>query len=190
MIFCICFYLGYAAPCRYDQYDRPILGYINMCPFILSTELDEAIESTISHEIAHALGFTSSTWANMRESDGITPRTPRNENGDVDESMMTCSNGESTLMKVPSNETTLWSGVLRNVPNSHALKTPAVLAAARKQAGCPTLMGAQLDNTPAHCMGSHLEERVYQGDLMTSIVDAKENRVSLVTLAVFEDMGW
>lgn len=29
--------LGYASPCKYDQFDRPILGHINYCPLAMAT---------------------------------------------------------------------------------------------------------------------------------------------------------
>lgn len=183
--------LGYAYPCKFDQWDRPILGYINMCPSALATASDEVVFNTVSHELAHALGFTSSTWANMRESDGVTPRTERNEEGDVEKTTATCYDGRSSLEKTPSS-TTLWQGGMRGVDNSFVLSTPALAAAARDQASCPSLVGAPLENTPttaSTCFPTHFEQRVYDGELMAPAIGSSAS-TSRMTLSAFEDMGW
>ncbi|VDO86000.1 unnamed protein product [Schistosoma curassoni] len=58
--------------------DRPILGYVNVCPGKLKIEYPENRYSLgiFTHEIAHALGFSSSSFAFMRFPNG-TERTPR-----------------------------------------------------------------------------------------------------------------
>ena len=52
--------LAYASACQRDQYDRPIFGYINFCPYAVpnaTTSTRYAVSiSTAQHELTHVLG--------------------------------------------------------------------------------------------------------------------------------------
>lgn len=57
--------LAYASACQRDQFDRPILGGINFCPYSVptSTASDSTFNMmlfTTMHELTHALGMTMS----------------------------------------------------------------------------------------------------------------------------------
>jgi hypothetical protein len=72
--------MAYAATCQRDQYDRPVLGAINICPNEIDvTQLDAQLV-VVLHEMAHALVFSASSWPLFRDMDADrTPRTPRDE---------------------------------------------------------------------------------------------------------------
>ena len=71
--------LAYASTVQRDQYDRPTWARINFCPNFINTAASAYNEqlSTAVHELNHALGFSSTSWPLWRQSDGVTPRTPR-----------------------------------------------------------------------------------------------------------------
>ena len=75
--------LAYATTCQRDQYDRPTWARINLCPLALNAtnaDLYAAQLRTVVHELAHALGFSSSSWPLFRATDAArTPLTPRDE---------------------------------------------------------------------------------------------------------------
>lgn len=64
--------------------------------------------------------------------------------------------------------------------------------AARTHFGCADLAGAELENqdtTPCALQGSHWEQRVFNGEVMTPF-STHTSFVSSVTLATLEDSGW
>ena len=77
--------LAYAAACQQESsLDRPVAGFINICPekvtaSELRTSYNEVL-ATIKHEIFHALGFSPSLYAFFRSKSGA-PLTPRLKNG-------------------------------------------------------------------------------------------------------------
>eukprot|EP00946_MAST-07B_sp_MAST-7B-sp1_P005228 g5228.t1 len=191
---------AYAYTCRWDQYDRPILGYMNFCPKAMgqSDEMDDALKLlTIKHEIAHALGFNAETFALMRERDGKTPRTSREGGGNigpVPETSITCADGSIKSVRAPA-ESTVWRGTIsgRGITNAFKLATPTVVAAARQYFGCSTMNGVELENTPTSsgaCFGSHWEQRVLDGEAMAAQVTDASSKFSELTFAAFHDMGF
>lgn len=75
--------VAYAAACQQEMTtDRPVAGFINVCPNKLSNKSPDDLEllSTIKHEIYHALGFSPSLFAFYRNSTG-SPLTERLANG-------------------------------------------------------------------------------------------------------------
>ena len=183
--------LGYAHACRFDQYDRPIMGFINFCPGAMHGKSLGTASVTAAHELAHALGFSSYTWARMRKEDGRTPRTLRDKDGKpLIVPGITCANGQKMDdQRYPSG--TLQSGSVRNNPNAFRLITPHVKATARQHYGCDTLAGAELENNPtgAGCWGSHWDQRVLHDELMAPI-GGRTAVLSSFTLSAFADMGW
>jgi hypothetical protein len=70
--------MAYAATCQRDQFDRPVLGAINICPNQIDVNSLDAQLMVVLHELAHALVFSASSWPLFRLSDANrTPRTPR-----------------------------------------------------------------------------------------------------------------
>ncbi|KFO33103.1 Leishmanolysin-like peptidase [Fukomys damarensis] len=75
--------ISYAAYCQQEaETDRPIAGYANLCPNMISTQPQEFIGmlSTVKHEIIHALGFSAGLFAFYRDKDG-NPLTSRFADG-------------------------------------------------------------------------------------------------------------
>ena len=100
--------IAYASTCQRDQNDRPILGHANFCPSQLSTAASDWDEqrATAVHELLHALGFSSDSWALFRRDDG-TPYTARHAHGDgVPTASYTCPGADGTVadVRVPSAE--------------------------------------------------------------------------------------
>ena len=77
--------LAYGSACQQESaLDRPVVGFINICPEKvtadeLKTSYSEVL-ATIKHEIFHALGFAPSLYAFFRNQSG-EPLTPRSSNG-------------------------------------------------------------------------------------------------------------
>lgn len=185
--------LGYAHACRYDQNDRPILGFINFCPKAVGPAKDDSAISTAAHELGHALGFSAGTWPEMRMKDGVTPRTPRDDTGRPKQDAIKCWNGQDgSSDERPAAANTLKRVTSRGNPNTFTLVTPSVREEARKHFGCDTLEGAELENQPTgsgSCWGSHWEQRILNNELM-SPVGGNSAVLSRTTLAAFNDMGW
>ena len=74
--------VAYAISCQRDgATDRPTWGRANVCPNVISAYVNDVATATnvLTHEIFHALGFTSDSWPLFRYGDAAaTPRTPRN----------------------------------------------------------------------------------------------------------------
>ena len=73
--------IAYAAACQQEEsLDRPIAGYLNVCPGRISKRKADGAEllATLKHEMFHALGFSPSLYAFYRDEDGepLTPRLP------------------------------------------------------------------------------------------------------------------
>ena len=61
--------VAYAAHCQQEvEFDRPIAGHMNICPksIVNGTKEIEGLESTVKHELLHALGFSMSLFAFFR----------------------------------------------------------------------------------------------------------------------------
>ncbi|KAF7234042.1 hypothetical protein EG68_09422 [Paragonimus skrjabini miyazakii] len=184
--------LAYASACRIESgLDRPVLGYVNLCPHSLKLTYPEVeiSYSTVVHELAHGLGFNPVLYAFMRDENGI-PRTSRNP-----------STGLPSLGKnergifIPDSNTV--STIARKWMSSQGvfkrwvtvLKTPNVLKAARKHFSCPTLEGVDLENQGgAGTDSAHFEKRVVQDEIMAGSI-GKHGFVSILTLSYFLDTG-
>eukprot|EP00937_MAST-01D_sp_MAST-1D-sp2_P003096 g3096.t1 len=195
--------LAYAAQCGRDQFDRPVVGYTNFCPKMLSIaskDWDEQL-STAVHEIGHALGFAADSLAYFRAPDG-TPLTPRDNTGLPEMRTFDCPGAAGRRrLRLPACA----GPGCGSVPKWPVLKfatergvrvvkvvTPHVKRVVREFFNCSTLDGAELENqhTSARaCFGSHWEERLFNTDLM-SPVSSKFTVYSALTLAFLEDSGW
>ncbi|XP_030065551.1 leishmanolysin-like peptidase isoform X2 [Microcaecilia unicolor] len=75
--------VAYAAYCQLEaKMDRPIAGYANLCPNMISTQAQEFVGmlSTVKHEILHALGFSAGLFAFYYDDNG-NPWTTRHATG-------------------------------------------------------------------------------------------------------------
>ena len=75
--------VAYAAVCQQEEIlDRPIAGYLNVCPNNISSRKADGAEllASLKHEIFHALGFSPSLYAFYRDANG-EPLTPRSSTG-------------------------------------------------------------------------------------------------------------
>jgi hypothetical protein len=70
--------LAYASACQRDQFDRPVLAVINVCPNQIVPANYEFTLGVVLHELGHTFGFTADSWPLFRQNDANrTPRTPR-----------------------------------------------------------------------------------------------------------------
>ncbi|XP_074186614.1 leishmanolysin-like peptidase isoform X2 [Rhinolophus sinicus] len=183
--------ISYAAYCQQEaKMDRPIAGYANLCPNMISTQPQEFIGmlSTVKHEIIHALGFSAGLFAFYHDKDG-NPLTSRSEDGlpPFNYSLGLYQWSDKVVRKVER----LWD-VRDNkiVPHTvYLLVTPRVVDEARKHFNCPVLEGMELENQGG--MGTelnHWEKRLLENEAMTG--SHTQNRVlSRITLALMEDTG-
>ena len=183
--------LAYAWQCIRDQYDRPVVGYANFCPSAVSSASSawDKQYATAVHEILHALGFASDSWALFRYADG-TPRTPRDSSGLPAQVSATCTDGTTQTIRAPSSNTLAVATVNGIVTNT--LVTPRVVSVARDIFGCATLSGGRLENQPTSsgsCYGSHWEQRYFMNEMMAS-TSSHHAAFSPMTLAAMEDSGW
>ncbi|KAJ6665457.1 hypothetical protein lerEdw1_003298 [Lerista edwardsae] len=183
--------IAYAAYCQLEaDVDRPIAGYANLCPSMISTQPQEFVGmlSTVKHEIIHALGFSAGLFAFYHDDDG-KPFTTRHADGlpAFNESLGVYQ----WSTKVVRNAVRLWDvrddKTLRH--NVFLLVTPKVVEEARKHFDCPILEGMELENQGG--MGTelnHWEKRLLENEAMTG--SHTQNRVfSRITLALMEDTG-
>ncbi|XP_060784836.1 leishmanolysin-like peptidase isoform X1 [Neoarius graeffei] len=184
--------VAYAAYCQLEaDLDRPIAGYANLCPNMISTQPQEfeGMLSTVKHEIMHALGFSAGLFAFYHDDDG-KPLTPRFASG------LPAFNESLGLYqwsdKVIKRATRLWDirggHMIRH--EVHLMVTPRVVEEARRHFKCPILEGMELENQGG--MGTelnHWEKRLLENEAMTG--SHTQNRVfSRITLAIMEDTGW
>uniref|UniRef100_A0A673SMS5 Leishmanolysin-like peptidase n=1 Tax=Suricata suricatta TaxID=37032 RepID=A0A673SMS5_SURSU len=184
--------ISYAAYCQQEaKMDRPIAGYANLCPNMISTQPQEftGMLSTVKHEIIHALGFSAGLFAFYHDKDG-NPLTSRFADGlpPFNYSLGLYQWSDKVVRKVER----LWN-VRDNkiVPHTvYLLVTPRVVDEARKHFNCPILEGMELENQGG--MGTelnHWEKRLLENEAMTG--SHTQNRVfSRITLALMEDTGW
>uniref|UniRef100_A0A8C2E0D5 Leishmanolysin-like peptidase n=1 Tax=Cyprinus carpio TaxID=7962 RepID=A0A8C2E0D5_CYPCA len=184
--------VAYAAYCQLEsELDRPIAGYANLCPNMISTQHQEfeGMLSTVKHEIIHALGFSAGLFAFYHDDDG-KPLTPRSASG------LPAYNESLGLYqwsdKVIKRATRLWDirggHMVRHTV--HLLATPRVVEEARRHFNCPILEGMELENQGgAGTEFNHWEKRLLENEAMTG--SHTQNRVfSRITLAIMEDTGW
>eukprot|EP00747_Dinoflagellata_sp_TGD_P181540 gnl/TRDRNA2_/TRDRNA2_35410_c0_seq2.p1 gnl/TRDRNA2_/TRDRNA2_35410_c0~~gnl/TRDRNA2_/TRDRNA2_35410_c0_seq2.p1 ORF type:complete len:901 (-),score=109.59 gnl/TRDRNA2_/TRDRNA2_35410_c0_seq2:63-2765(-) len=75
---------GYASWCVKDQCDRPTFAFVNLCKGELSLKAEDVDTqvTTMVHELAHALAFSSTLYRYFRKQDGSPIFARRAENPD------------------------------------------------------------------------------------------------------------
>ncbi|KAJ1175772.1 hypothetical protein NDU88_001057 [Pleurodeles waltl] len=184
--------VAYAAYCQLEsEMDRPIAGYANLCPHMISTQPQEFVGmlSTVKHEIIHALGFSAGLFAFYYDDNG-KPLTARHPNGlpPFNDSLGLYQWSENVVRKAVRMWDVRGTKLLRH--EVFLLVTPRVVAEAQKHFNCPVLEGMELENQGG--MGTelnHWEKRLLENEAMTG--SHTQNRVfSRITLALMEDTGW
>ena len=164
--------LAYAAPCCRDaRTDRPIAGYVAVCPELVSSIARELhgdkerreVVVTLLHEVTHIIAFSHTTMNTFRDEQGA----PRVDRG---------------LHNAPTRDIMRKSGLL---------ETPAVAEAARRHFGCANLTGALLDKSKHNARFSHWDRAPLYAEYMEPYTQSfLPSTVSNMTLALFHDSGW
>ncbi|XP_035265094.1 leishmanolysin-like peptidase isoform X1 [Anguilla rostrata] len=184
--------VAYAAYCQLEsELDRPIAGYANLCPSMISTQPQEFVGmlSTVKHEIIHALGFSAGLFAFYHDDNG-KPLTQRYASGlpPFNESLGLYQWSDKVVRKASRLWDIRGNRMLRH--EVHLLVTPRVVEEARRHFDCPILEGMELENQGG--LGTefnHWEKRLLENEAMTG--SHTQNRVfSRITLAIMEDTGW
>ncbi|KRZ74122.1 Leishmanolysin-like peptidase [Trichinella papuae] len=185
--------VAYAAHCQMESIlNRPIAGYMNICPHAVSAEEKdhEALFSTMKHEILHALGFSAALFAYFRDDQG-RPLTPRNEFGTpaiFNNKFGFYQPSEAVVKTVVRSDWLVRSGVVNHTV--HLLVTPRVKLEVQRHFNCSQLEGAELENqgTVGTVFG-HWEKRLFENEAMTG-THTQNPVYSRLTLALMEDTGW
>nr|XP_043874736.1 leishmanolysin-like peptidase isoform X1 [Solea senegalensis] len=205
--------VAYAAYCQLEaELDRPIAGYANLCPAMISSQPQEfeGMLSTVKHEIIHALGFSAGLFAFYRDDDG-KPLTRRSAGLPAFNETLGLYQWSAAVIRTV---TRLWDirggDMVRH--QVQVLVTPRVVEEARRHFNCPILEGMELENQGGTGTElNHWEKRlleVQEPDSRVSCVSLgckcvlfcqneamtgshTQNRVfSRLTLAIMEDSGW
>ncbi|CAH8584315.1 unnamed protein product [Heterobilharzia americana] len=185
--------LAYALACQLESgTDRPVAGYVNLCPNQLSASPEEvrATVSTFIHEMAHALGFSSTSYAFLRDENG-NPRTPRDPYTNLP-----ALGQDADFIYIASKSTittfqrTWVSAVSTTSRTINAFVLPNLLKEARAHYNCPTLDGMEVENDGGPGTAFvHFEKRITEDELMSGSY-SKQTYISSLTLAYFQDSGW
>ncbi|GAQ85119.1 hypothetical protein KFL_002200055 [Klebsormidium nitens] len=168
--------IAYASFCTQDDAtDRPTSGSANFCPDQIHPLLNWAFQlDTAVHELTHALGFSAALFKYYRDANNV-PLVPRDADGSIPQQ----ADLSAVVRTFEERGTT-----------ATKLVTPKVTQAACDQFGCATLNGAELENDGGTgTAGSHWEERIFHGELMTAVSQARPV-YSKLTAATLEDSGW
>lgn len=208
--------LASASFCSMDQFDRPVIGFINFCldniesalnneineidtyevlsstQGYITKETEDRILGVAVHELAHILGLSDDLFKYFRDSKTGDPLTPR----PFDTREVSCVDGSKRQLQMASTKT-IEQRIGTNNNGEFVyfdLVTPSVTAMARNQFGCQELKGARLENQPTNrksCTGAHWDERLFYTELLSPVISAVESSLlSPLTIALMEDTGW
>ncbi|XP_067929056.1 leishmanolysin-like peptidase [Watersipora subatra] len=184
--------IAYAVYCQLEvEYDRPIAGFINICPHALSThksQLELAV-ATIKHEILHALGFSLNLYGFYRDAAGepLTNRTAAGNRPSITPANHYEFSDKVVNQTVRRDWKTVYNTTSRMVS---VMVTPKVVAETRRHFNCSTLEGAELENQGSvGTVLTHWEKRLFENEMMTGMY-TQNPVVSRITLALMEDTGW
>jgi hypothetical protein len=195
--------LAVASVCSLDQFDRPVVGYINFClPLIILEQPDDVLDervfeysldqtkdtlSVAIHETGHVLGMNSFLFRFFRDAETGEPLTPR----PFVPRTVECVDGSSRTLVLPS-EKVIRSDVTQTGRIYFDVITPRVATVARNHFNCQELPGARLENqrVGGSCFGSHWDERLWWTEIMGPRFSGEIDTLSPLTLALLEDSGW
>ncbi|XP_041459036.1 leishmanolysin-like peptidase [Lytechinus variegatus] len=183
---------AHASYCQLEaEMDRPIAGYINLCPHHLATELSKhyTLLTTIQHEIIHALGFSAALYAFYRDENG-RPLTPRMPSGlpEFNATLGLYQWSENVIRSVTRTDWDVSQGQIDYTVKM--LVTRKVVEEARAHFQCPSLEGIEVENHGGTGTEiTHFEKRLLANEAMTG-THTHERIFSRLTLAVMEDTGW
>mmetsp|Transcript_10188 Transcript_10188/g.26692 ORF Transcript_10188/g.26692 Transcript_10188/m.26692 type:complete len:980 (-) Transcript_10188:417-3356(-) len=173
--------LGWALDCEDDTRGRTLVGRVNLNPAKISgsrsqvdltNEDDKQLFIIIVHEVAHALGFSSSKYLGTAG----TTKMPKNDDY------------SNPVFYATAEISTTYS--MEGIHDIQMLTTPRVKQYVRDHFGCSSLGGAALeDGGGPGTEISHWEKRVYADEFMTGTYSSGA-KISQLTLAFFEDSGW
>ncbi|XP_048752274.1 leishmanolysin-like peptidase [Ostrea edulis] len=186
--------IAYAAHCQQEiMLDRPVAGYISICPDSVSTRTHDRTQllSTMKHEILHALGFSAGLYAFYRDQYGnpLTSRDPSSNKPKHTHPLFKFYIWSDRVMKevIRYGWKTAGGGINRNV---RLIVTPAVQREVRRHFNCPSLEGAEVENQGIYGTSvTHWEKRLFENEVMTGTY-TQNPVISRVTLALMEDTGW
>ena len=194
--------LGYALACKHDEIERPIMGRANFCPYSLKLDQREKALNVALHEIMHALGFSKNYFWRWRNPATLEPLTARDADGMPSGDNSAQCNFNDVYFPAASVAETFsergfdkCSSKAERFDNNNCVTkivTPLSVEAAKWYTGCESMQGIELENqVPGTChnTGSHMEQRVYEGNLMTPIITLRPG-MSGPVLAMMEDSGW
>lgn len=206
--------IAYAITCdRHPDSDRPTFARLNLCPAKLPASADAAQDlakaiDTATHELLHALGFSANSWHLFRDTSSNEPLTSRDpqfpwRTASGTSVTYTCETGTSTTNR-PSGDTIDFMAE-RGTSDCDAQSTPEagqcvarVVAApapdvARWYFNCDNVPGIELENqatSSCRLLGSHLEQRSGEGDLMVGVTTSFFRALTPLSLGVMEASGW
>lgn len=142
---------------------RPLVGFLNVDPGRIEVT-DLSLESTLRHEITHALGFSAQMIGEWRNKDtGLAHPVP--------------------VVRRTVNR--------RAQYDVNFLATPMVLEEVRRHFGCATLEGAEIENGGGSgTAGSHWEKTRFGLEYMVGSASGAGAVHSRLTLALLGDTGW
>jgi hypothetical protein len=198
--FCKTAVLASAFTCATDQFDRPIIGFINFC-LGNSTSISSqgqrrrGVRRTSSngpqqrrsnrHRRTSILGNDDEVKVVLHELGHVlgmsSQHFPYFRNATTGEPLtsrpiplqhVTCTGGDIQYIPFAANNT-LQMGVTDKGLIYYDVVTPRVQQVTRNHFNCPSLNGARLedhDTNPSDCTGSHWDERLFFGELMEPVV--------------------
>ncbi|XP_074652767.1 leishmanolysin-like peptidase [Tubulanus polymorphus] len=185
--------VAYAAYCQLEgAFDRPVAGYVNICPSSISLERHDVTQviSTIKHEILHALGFSAGLYAFYRDKEGepLTPRLSSTGKPAFNKTMELYQWSNRVVKEVIRPHWKIRTGFIEH--RVQMIVTPRVINETRKHFNCSTLEGAEVENQGIVGTAlTHWEKRVFENEAMTGTY-TQNPLISRITLALMEDTGW
>lgn len=154
-------YLAWSGPCALDpSTNRPIFGQINLNPAYMNLLSFRKLFDTIIHEIFHVIGFSPDLFEYF-VNDNL-------ERIDIKDIVELDPEGEIPI----------------------GLKTPKLIAAAKKHYNCQDVKYIPLENEGGDGSAiSHFERTALMNEVMTAS-DVTNTRISVFTLSFLEDTGW
>ena len=182
---------------------RPVAGYIQFKPNLEvdnSTALDYQVWLAI-HEVSHILAMNESLYPDFVDQDNkllglsnvvYTEKSKNVGNYRTNTKLRTKGQDENSVLesKISKIKLHLKSRSTSSSSEISYIKTPKVMAEAKRHFGCDNLKGVPLEyNGGSGTILAHWSKRYMNNDYM--IGDSYgENLISSITLALFEDSGW